>query len=180
MTTGKLFGLTLLASAALITTAASAQPARQGGQVFSFALTPGEEVPGPGDTAASGTATIVVNAGQGRICWDITTAGIGAAFTISGAHIHSAFAGSAGPIVVHLTATKNGTADTCNCRAVSRSARTASEPTSESSCFRTTSGSRPVLDAMSTRTARSSITAPSRKCARNSASTTASRESPAR
>ena len=113
MTTGKLFGLTLLASAALITTAASAQPARQGGQVFSFALTPGEEVPGPGDTAASGTAAIVVNAGQGRICWDITTAGIGAAFTISGAHIHSAFAGSAGPIVVHLTATKNGTATGC-------------------------------------------------------------------
>lgn len=105
---------TIFAVGVLLTVStAVAQPAREGGQVFSFALTPGEEVPGPGDTAASGTATIVVNPGQGRICWDITTSGIGAGFTISGAHIHSAFAGSAGPIVVPLTATKNGTATGC-------------------------------------------------------------------
>ena len=104
----------ILATGVLLTaSAAVAQPAREGGQVFRFALTPGEEVPGPGDAAASGTATIVANAGQGRVCWDITTAGIGAGFTISGAHIHSAFAGSAGPIVVHLSATKNGTATGC-------------------------------------------------------------------
>ena len=55
MTTGKLFGLTLLASASLIATAASAEHVRAGGTVLTATLTGAAERPGPGDPDGSGT-----------------------------------------------------------------------------------------------------------------------------
>jgi hypothetical protein len=114
MTTAKVLGLTLLGSASLITSLAIAAPVANGGKKLTTTLTAAAEVPGPGDPAASGTAKITVNPGQGRVCWEVTTAGVDTAvFTISGAHIHSALAGQAGPIVVPLTAVANGTSTGC-------------------------------------------------------------------
>ncbi len=55
-----------LASAAVIATAALAQPA-QGGAKLTTTLTGAAEVPGPGDPDGSGTATITLNPGKTRI-----------------------------------------------------------------------------------------------------------------
>ena len=103
------------ASAALIGTAFSA-PVAEGGQKFSMVLTDEAEVPGPGDPNASGTANIVINPGQSRICWEITTAGVNPAYVIaagSGAHIHRGGIAASGPIVVHLAVTLNDTNTGC-------------------------------------------------------------------
>jgi len=109
----------LVASAALIATAAFAQPVLEGGKKFTTELTgeaevSGAGVPNQGDLAATGTATIVINPGQERVCWEITTGNFTAGTTtITGAHIHSAPAGLNGPIVVALSATLNGTSTGC-------------------------------------------------------------------
>lgn len=109
----------LAASAALIATAAIAQPVLEGGKRFTTTLTGEAEVnaagvPNQGDLAATGTAKITVNPGQERVCWEITTGNFSAGTTtITGAHIHSAPAGQNGPIVVPLTATLNGTSTGC-------------------------------------------------------------------
>ena len=105
--------LTLLASAAIIGTAALASPVAQGGQKFAMTLTPGAEVPGPGDPNASGTAIIYINPGQKRICWEITTAGIDTGYTIVGAHIHAGTATQATAPLIHLNAVLNGTHSGC-------------------------------------------------------------------
>lgn len=107
------------ASAALIATAALAAPVSESGKRLTTALTGASEVP-PTTETATGTATIWVNAGQRRVCWEITTDGPFAAGTtgITGAHIHSAFAGQNGPIVVPLTAAIDDT--TTGCATVTR------------------------------------------------------------
>jgi hypothetical protein len=102
-----------LLGSAILVSAAFAAPVLEGGKRFNLTLTPGAEVPGPGDPNASGTAALTINPGQGRLCWEITTAGIGAEYTISGAHIHTGTVTQSGGIVVHLTATKNGTSTGC-------------------------------------------------------------------
>ena len=97
-----------IASATLIATTATAQPAAQGGKRFTVQLTGAAECNnagacGLGDPDGSGTAVITVNKGQGRVCWDIDVTGVD---TIAAAHIHIGFAGIAFPnnIVVHLDA----------------------------------------------------------------------------
>ena len=119
MTTGKLFALSFASSMALIAGTAVAEPVADGGKKFTTQLTGEAEVnssgtPNQGDLAATGTARITVNPGQGRVCWEITTDDFSAGTTaIVGAHIHSAEAGQNGPIVVNLTATLNGTTNGC-------------------------------------------------------------------
>ena len=93
--------MSLVAAGALITTAAMAQTANDGGKRFTVTMTGAEEVPGPGDADGTGTAIITINRGQQRVCWDITVSGVD---TITAAHIHIGLDGQgfAGNIVVHL------------------------------------------------------------------------------
>ena len=116
MTIAKLLGLTLLGSASLIATAASADHVRQGGKVFNLTLTGAAECNATGTTCnlgdpdGTGTMTFTINPGQKRICYDLTLAGIE---TPTAAHIHEAPAGIAGPVVVPLPAPPLGTSSAC-------------------------------------------------------------------
>ena len=110
MTTAKLLGLTLLGSASLVATTASAEHVRDGGTVLTAALTGAAERPGPGDPDGSGTITITVNPGQKRICYQLTVAGIDAP---TAAHIHIAPPTSAGPVVVPFPAPPLGASSGC-------------------------------------------------------------------
>ena len=103
------------ASAVLIGTALAA-PVAEGGQKFSMILTDEAERPTSGDPNASGTANVIINPGQARVCWEITTAGVDPGYSVaagSGAHIHRGDTTVAGPVVVHLALTLNGTNAGC-------------------------------------------------------------------
>lgn len=75
--------------------------AANGVHTFRTTLTGAAEVP-PGDPDGSGTATITINYGQARLCWEIQVKGI--TLPATAAHIHEAPAGVAGPVVVPLSA----------------------------------------------------------------------------
>jgi hypothetical protein len=104
----------LAASAALIATAAIAQPV-QGGAKFKTTLTGATEVPGPGDPDGRGEAEIIVNPGKSQICWVINVRDIEPA---TAAHIHIGLAGIAGDVVLGLSAPTDG--DSEGCETVSR------------------------------------------------------------
>jgi hypothetical protein len=106
----------LAASAALIATAALAGPAT-GGAKLSTVMTGAAEVPGPGDPDGRGTAKIIVNPGKAQICWDLNVRDIDAA---TAAHIHSAPAGIAGPVVLGLSPPVTNNNST-GCETVARS-----------------------------------------------------------
>ncbi len=110
MTRGKLFALSLCGSAAMITGAAIAQPAADGGRKFSVAMTGAAERPGPGDPDGSGTAEITINAGQKRLCFELEVTGIAPA---TAAHIHIAPVTDPGPVVVPLAAPTDGDSSGC-------------------------------------------------------------------
>lgn len=96
----KLFSLiTLLTFLVLGTSTSFAQ--EDTGRKLATALTGAAEVPGPGDTDGTGTATIRLNQGKNQICYEITVSNIAAA---TGAHIHEGAAGASGDVVVALTA----------------------------------------------------------------------------
>lgn len=90
--------LGLAASAALI---AGSSLAADGGRKLQTTLTGAAEVPGPGDTDGSGSASITVNPGKNQVCYKVTVANIDVA---TAAHIHDADVGVAGPVVVGLNA----------------------------------------------------------------------------
>jgi hypothetical protein len=92
--------LTLLAALSL--TSLAATPAKEGPRTFTAALTGAAEVPGPGDPDGSGHATITINYGASTLCWQIRVTGI--TLPATGAHIHDAPAGVAGPVFVALSA----------------------------------------------------------------------------
>ena len=114
MTPAKTLAASLAASAALIATAAFAQPV-QGGAKFKTTLTGAAEVPGPGDPDGRGEAEIIVNPGKAQICWVINVRDIEPA---TAAHIHIGLAGIAGDVVVGLSAPTDG--DSEGCETVSR------------------------------------------------------------
>jgi hypothetical protein len=81
--------------------AAGAAGAGDGGRPLSATpLTGAQEVPGPGDADASGTADVVLNQGERTVCFELTWANIDG--TVTASHIHRGAAGEAGPIVVPL------------------------------------------------------------------------------
>jgi len=103
------------ATALAATATATAEPVAHGGMKFSMVLTD-EAEPAGGDVNASGTANIIINPGQRRVCWEITTSGVDSRYSIvagAGAHIHSGAAGATGPIVIPLGLTLNGTNSGC-------------------------------------------------------------------
>jgi hypothetical protein len=105
----------LAAPVALLATVALAQPATEGGQKFSMTLTADAE-PAGGDVNASGTASVTINPGQRRVCWEITTSGVDPRYSIvagTGAHIHAGAAGATGGILVSLGLVLNGTSTGC-------------------------------------------------------------------
>jgi hypothetical protein len=90
VTPAKTLLASLTASAALIASAALAQPS-QGGAKFKTSLTGAAEIP-PGDLDGTGTAVITINPGKTQVCWKISWQGIAAP---TAAHIHIGLAGTA-------------------------------------------------------------------------------------
>lgn len=110
MTPAKSLISSLAASAALIATAAIAQPAKGGARSYHVTLNGAAEVPGPGDTNGTGTAHVTVDVPNKKICYELTVANIDPATM---AHIHVGAAGVAGDIVVTLAAPADGSSEGC-------------------------------------------------------------------
>lgn len=79
-----------------------------GGQYRYAQLTGKTEVPGPGDPDGRGHAVVRVTGG--KVCVSLSVRKIQEA---SAAHIHRGAAGTAGPVVVNLTAPSDGTSYGC-------------------------------------------------------------------
>jgi hypothetical protein len=79
------------------------EPGDVGGRPLTATLMTENEVPTCTEPPppARGTATISINLGQSQICWAIDVVNASTPFT--GAHIHEAPVGTAGPIVVPFT-----------------------------------------------------------------------------
>lgn len=101
-----------LTSAVLATIALGASPLvaqNDSGRRFVVALEGAQETQ-PGDPDGMGTATVRINPGQGTLCYSLNVSGIQSA---TAAHIHEAPAGTAGPVVLGLTAPSGGTSSGC-------------------------------------------------------------------
>ena len=96
-----------LVSAALLASPVSAQPV-----VLSTTLVGANEVPGPGDPNATGSASVVVDPSTGELCFSLSVSGLSSAPIA--AHIHHAEAGHAGGIVIQLTTPTNGSSSGCH------------------------------------------------------------------
>jgi hypothetical protein len=88
-----------MAAVAVAMFAFAGTPASAGGRPLSADLSSANEVPDSG-TAASGSAALTLNQGQGEICVDIDSSGL-QGIVVAG-HIHSAPAGVNGGVVVNL------------------------------------------------------------------------------
>ena len=106
---GKLLALSLLGGTCVFGTA-TAQTASDGGRPFTVPMTGAAERPGPGDPDGSGTAKLMLNHGQGRVCYEITVSNID---TPTAAHIHQAGVDSPGPVVVPLFTTSGTSMKGC-------------------------------------------------------------------
>jgi hypothetical protein len=83
-----------------------------GGTAISVALVGASEQPDVGDPDGTGTASIRVRVGQGRLCYTMDVRDV--ALPAAGAHIHHGSAEEAGPIVVSLGAPgASGSASGC-------------------------------------------------------------------
>jgi hypothetical protein len=114
MVTRVQIALSLTASAALVG-AALAQSVAEGGTKFATTMTGANECNAAGtcnlgDPDGTGRASITVNPGQSRICYELTVSNID---TPTAAHIHSAPTGIAGPVIVPLSAPSGGTSSGC-------------------------------------------------------------------
>lgn len=89
---------------------ALAVPAMGGGRPLSAELAGSNEVP-PSGSAATGTAHVTLNQGQGEVCVQIESGDFES--MVLAAHIHAAPAGVNGGVVVPLTITTDGEVDGC-------------------------------------------------------------------
>ena len=90
----------LIAALASTLALAGVAVAGNGGRPLSTPMSGAEEVPGPGDSDATGQADLRLNQGQRRVCFELSWANIDG--TVVAAHIHKAPAGDFGAIVVPL------------------------------------------------------------------------------
>jgi hypothetical protein len=88
----------------------AAQDPQQGGRPLTTTLTGAAEVPGPGDTDGTGSASITLNHGQGEVCWELTVDKIA---TANAAHIHEGAVDKAGPPIANLTPPAEGSSKGC-------------------------------------------------------------------
>ena len=98
MVSKRKLALSFVASAA-IAAAAFAQPVAEGGRKFITALTGQAELTGgrlTADMDGRGTAHVIVNHGQGRVCWNLV--GLANLDTLVAAHIHEAPSNAQGDI----------------------------------------------------------------------------------
>ena len=95
--------LSVIIALLLITGAALAEG---GGALRVTTLSGAEEVP-PADPDGSGFARIMLNKGNGTVCWEVSYEGIDSP---TAAHIHSAPFGVNGPVVIPLNPISSGCA----------------------------------------------------------------------
>ena len=88
----------------------AAQDPQHGGRPLTTTLTGAAEVPGPGDTDGTGTASITLNHGKGEVCYELTVDKIGEA---NAAHLHSGAVDKAGPPILTLKAPAGGSSKEC-------------------------------------------------------------------
>jgi len=89
--------------------------AASGGRAFAVALTGEAETPA-GDPVATGTATFRLRAGQGQVCYQVSTTNLPSA---TAAHIHTGAAGASGNVVIPLK-TPNAAGKSSGCAAAAR------------------------------------------------------------
>lgn len=92
------------------TSFASVGLAADGGRKLQASLTGAAEVPTPGDTDGRGMATVTVNSGQKKVCYDLRVRNVD---TATMAHIHVGSVGVAGPVAVSLQAPVGGRSSGC-------------------------------------------------------------------
>lgn len=85
--------------------------ADQGGQGFTTTLSGDEEAPVPVNTPGTGTFTMTINPGQGMLCYELAVSNLTSAVT--NAHIHIGPPGVAGPPVVQLDPSFEGSTSDC-------------------------------------------------------------------
>jgi CHRD domain len=102
------FALAALA-AALISALAVAVAFADAGAPRVTTLSGAEEVP-PADPDGTGFASITLNVGQAKVCWELSVSNIAPA---TAAHIHAAPAGVNGPVVVPLSPPTTGSSSGC-------------------------------------------------------------------
>jgi CHRD domain len=93
-------------------TATSVADRVEGATRLKAALTGGTEVPTPGDTDATGTATVNVDVTEGQVCYEVAVQKIDRP---TGMHIHEGEAGKSGDIVVALTTPTASDTTTTGC-----------------------------------------------------------------
>lgn len=98
----------IIAAVALLVALSAGAAIAAGGRTITVAMTGDQEVPGPGDPNATGTATITLNPGTEQVCYSLSWAnasGDDADPTndaVWGGHIHVGAAGTSGGIFIHL------------------------------------------------------------------------------
>ncbi len=87
-----------------------AVPAFAATTIMSTKLTGAAEAPGPGAEKGIGSAKLAFDSEKGQVCYTLTASGTD---TPTMAHIHKGAVGTAGPVVVPLSAPTNGHAKDC-------------------------------------------------------------------
>ena len=101
MRKGRLLGIGLLGVASWL-----AMPAAQAGEtILTATMNGGEEVPGPGDSDGTGTASITLDDAKNTACYEFKYDKIG---KVTAAHVHTGAKGVSGPPAIDFKADKNG------------------------------------------------------------------------
>jgi hypothetical protein len=109
-----------LAALALVAALAAASCSNGGSNEgrFTVALSGAAEAPGPGAAGGAGSVTLTLNGDQRKVCYELTTSGVG---QLTGIHVHRAESGKSGQIVVNFgTPAASGCAENVDADLVKR------------------------------------------------------------